>query len=133
MVREAEAVARERDALVLKERRAAERAVEVEMVKPAVEAVFMEEVAAGETADEVTGAERGETDDAIGGGVGVVGVGVGVGEKAIEMEMVGKRGEIRTVVGGGEEGGAEEREEIGKEREEEERERMVGEVIELCV
>lgn len=91
----------------------------------------MEEVAAGETADEVTGGERGETNDAIGGRVGVVGVGVGVGEEAIEMEVVGKRGEIGTVVGGGEEGGAEEREEIGKEREEEERERMVREVIEL--
>ena len=100
-----------------------------------VEAVLVEDVAAGKAADEVAGGERGETDDAVGGGI--VGVRVAVREEAIEVKMVGERGNIgEAVVGkrrGGGEKGAEKGEEIGEEREEEERERLGGEVAELAL
>lgn len=108
------------------------------MVKPAVKAVLVEDVAAGKAADEVAGGERGETDDAVGGRI-VVGVSVAVGEEAIEMKVMGERGNIRereTVVGGGRGGGeerAEKGDEIGEEREKEERERVVGEIVELAL
>lgn len=66
VVGKTKAVARDGNALLVKkDRRAAERTVEVEMVETAVKAVFVEEVAAGEAADELASGERRETDDAV--------------------------------------------------------------------
>lgn len=79
--------ARAGNALFLEEGRAAERAIEVEVVEPAVEAVLVEDVAAVEHADLVAVLQGAQAHHAIGNGVGVV---VAVGEEAVEVELIGE-------------------------------------------
>lgn len=86
----AEAALRECHALVGEERRAAEWAVELVVVEPAVEASAVEDVAAGEHADLVAVLEGGLAHDA--GVVVVAGGGavVMVEELATEGELIGE-------------------------------------------
>lgn len=81
-------------ALLVYERVAADRATEVELVEPPVEAVLVEEVAAVEHADAVAVFHGGQADDAVGdGAVAVAAVVVAVGEEAVEVELLGEDGE----------------------------------------
>lgn len=92
-----------------------------------MEAVGVEDVAAWEAGDAVAGGERGEADDAIGGGGGPV-VGVAVGEDWVEVEAA-----VGGAWGAWEEEGAEMGEGRGDEGEEEEGKGIGGEVVELAL
>lgn len=87
----AEAALRECHALVGEERRAAEWAVELVVVEPAVEASAVEDVAAGEHADLVAVLEGGLAHDA---GVVVVVVVVAGGGAVVMVEELAAEGEL---------------------------------------
>ncbi|KAF3431946.1 hypothetical protein FNV43_RR26682 [Rhamnella rubrinervis] len=89
----ADAPTRDGDALVCDERGSTERAIEVEVVQPAIEAVLVEDVTAREHANLVSVLQSAEANDAIGGVaviVAMVIVGVSVGEEPVEVELVGE-------------------------------------------
>lgn len=88
-------------ALVGDQRRPTERAVEVEVVQPAVEAAPMEHVAARKPSNLVPIPERALADDALADGIAIAAVhdGVSVGDAAVVVELLGENdqaGEARS-------------------------------------
>lgn len=85
-----DAAARALDAVVGHDRRAAEGAVEVEVLEPGVEAVLVEHVAAGEPAHGIATGEAVEADNAV--RVGILGA-AGVGAAPVYAELVAEDNE----------------------------------------
>ena len=79
--------------------RSTQGAVEIEMLDPTFQALFVEHVSAIQLPHFFSGLECRQTHDAIGGVGG--GVGVSVWEETIEFELVGEYGEVRESWGSG--------------------------------